>query len=323
MVSTTIGLLGASTIAPVAVVGPASQRPDAEVAVVAARDVERAARFAQRWGIPRVAASYHDVVEDPAVDLVYVSTAAVDHAAWTIAALEAGKDVLCEKPAVTTLADAHAVAAVAERSGRLVVEGFHDQWHPLAAWVRDVVTAADFGPVERLAGTVIGHRPPLPGSVLHDAALGGGALRHSGCYAVHWMRLLTGEEPVVEAFRPTLGPFGADEESVLDLAFPSGAVGRVVSSFARDRTMADPPELVVESRSHRLEVSGLIVPHAGHRAVLDGVDRREEGRGPRTTYDHQLDAVLAARTDPMLARTLRDDLVGQAAVLAAASSRSR
>jgi predicted dehydrogenase len=315
-----IGLLGASSIAPSAIVEPAGRRTDVEIVSVAARRAGAAEAFARRWGITRAETRYETVLDDPAIDVVYVSLAAGDHAAWTIASLEAGKDVLCEKPAVLTEVEALAVAAAAERSGRLVVEAFHYRWHPLFARVRALVAEADFGRVERMSSSIVGSRPFVAGSVLHDPALGGGVLRHSGCYSVHWMRLLAGAEPVVTAFDPAPGPLGADVSSTLDLAFPGGVVGRVASSFERDRMADDPPDLVVESARSRIEVIGLIAPHHGHSVRLRRAGETPElfTVGGRTSYDHQLAAFLAAREDPSPGRVLRQDLVDQAAVLDAA-----
>ena len=315
-----IGILGASSIAPPGIVEPSRRRTDVEVVSVGARRPGAAEAFAEQWRIPRSESSYEAVVEDPAIDVVYVSMAASDHAAWAIAALDAGKDVLCEKPASLTVQDARTMALASERSGRLLVEAFHYRWHPLFARLRELVAAEDFGPIESMSSSIIGSRPFLPGSVLHDPALGGGVLRHSGCYAIHWMRSLAGVEPRVAGCDQVRGPRGADASSILDLEFPGGTRGRVTSSFERDRGGDEPPELVVESATSRIEVEGLIVPHHGHTVRLHraGDAFRQFTVAGGTSYDHQLDAFVGARCDPDAARAFRHDLVAQAAVLEAA-----
>ncbi|WP_286346272.1 Gfo/Idh/MocA family protein [Frondihabitans sucicola] len=319
-----IGILGASSIAPSAIVEPAARRTDVEVVAVAARRPGAARSFAERWRIPRAEGSYEAVLDDPAIDVVYVSLAASDHARWTIAALEAGKDVLCEKPASPSAQEALEMVGAAERAGRLLVEAFHYRWHPLFARVREIVSADSFGSIESMTSAVIGRRPFVGGSVLHDPALGGGVLRHSGCYAVHWMRLLAAGEPRVTGFAQQKGPLGADASSVLDLTFPGDARGRITSSFERDRTDDDPPDLVVESATSRIDVRGLISPHHGHSVRLEREGAASESFtvGGRTSYDHQLDALVAARADPGAAALFARDLVAQAAVLGAAYARS-
>src|SRR3989442_1693010 len=97
------GILGAARIAPMALVKPARGVAGVSVVAVAARDPERARRFAARHGIPRVAPSYEALLADPEVDAIYNPLPNALHARWTIRALEAGKHVLCEKPFSATV----------------------------------------------------------------------------------------------------------------------------------------------------------------------------------------------------------------------------
>ena len=93
-----IGVLGAARIAPNALVKPARRTGSAEVTAVAARDPARAKAFARKQGIPRVLPTYADVVADPDIDAVYNPLPNGLHGYWTLAAIAAGKHVLCEKP---------------------------------------------------------------------------------------------------------------------------------------------------------------------------------------------------------------------------------
>src|ERR1700742_674073 len=92
-----IGVLGASRIAETGIVGPAHELGH-RLGAVAARDPQRAQLFAEKYGVERVLASYHDVVNDPEVDVVYNPLANALHAPWNLAAVAAGKPVLSEKP---------------------------------------------------------------------------------------------------------------------------------------------------------------------------------------------------------------------------------
>ncbi|MCB0963712.1 MAG: Gfo/Idh/MocA family oxidoreductase, partial [Acidimicrobiales bacterium] len=94
MASLRIGVLGAARIAPQALLKPAADHPDVEVAAVAARDRSKAERFAAKHGIDRVHGSYEDLVADPEIDAVYNPLPNGLHGRWTTAALEAGKHVL-------------------------------------------------------------------------------------------------------------------------------------------------------------------------------------------------------------------------------------
>lgn len=105
-----IGVLGAAGIVPSALVKPARGNAEVEVAAIAARDPQRAAEFATKHGIPKVHATYEDLLADPSVDAVYNPTPNGLHGRWTLAALKAGKHVLCEKPFTANADEAAAVA---------------------------------------------------------------------------------------------------------------------------------------------------------------------------------------------------------------------
>src|SRR5690242_1286946 len=108
-----IGTLGAARITPAALVRPAARRGDAVVVAVAARDRAKAERFAAKRRIPKVHDSYRALLDDPDVEAVYNPLPNGLHGYWTIAALEAGKHVLCEKPLTANAEEAEAVAAAA------------------------------------------------------------------------------------------------------------------------------------------------------------------------------------------------------------------
>ncbi|MBW2314770.1 MAG: Gfo/Idh/MocA family oxidoreductase, partial [Deltaproteobacteria bacterium] len=124
-----VGVLGAARIAPMALLRPARQVPGVEVSAVAARDVDKARRFAGKHGIPRVFESYDALLADPDVDAVYVPLPNGLHADWTIRAIEAGKHVLCEKPFTANAGEAERVAKAARASDRVVMEAFHWRYH--------------------------------------------------------------------------------------------------------------------------------------------------------------------------------------------------
>ena len=110
------------------------------MAAIAARDPERAAAFARKHGIPRVLDTYEDLVNDPDVDAIYNPLPNGLHGQWTVAALNAGKHVMCEKPFTANADEARAVAeADNAHPGLVVMEAFHYQYHPLAKRVVEIV----------------------------------------------------------------------------------------------------------------------------------------------------------------------------------------
>ncbi|HWX36724.1 MAG TPA: Gfo/Idh/MocA family oxidoreductase, partial [Steroidobacteraceae bacterium] len=116
------GILGAARIAPDALIKAAQNVPDAEVTAMAARDSKRAREFADTHGIPRVLATYDDLVNDPELDVIYNPLPNSLHCQWTIAALRAGKHVLCEKPLASNASEAEQMAAAANETGKILGE---------------------------------------------------------------------------------------------------------------------------------------------------------------------------------------------------------
>src|SRR5687768_2190668 len=137
-------------IAPPAVIRPARSSTVAEVVAVAARSTERAKAFADKHGIARVHGSYEDLLADPAVDAVYNPLPNGLHGKWTMAALEAGKHVLCEKPFTANADEAVDVAKVEARTGLVVMEAFHYRYHPLADRVVELANDGTLGEIEHI-----------------------------------------------------------------------------------------------------------------------------------------------------------------------------
>jgi predicted dehydrogenase len=111
-----IGTLGAARVTPGALIKPARVVAEAEVVAVAARDPARAEKFARKHKIPKVHATYEDVIADPEVDAIYNPLPNSLHAEWTLKAI-ARQACPGEKPFTSNAAEAETVAAAAESSG--------------------------------------------------------------------------------------------------------------------------------------------------------------------------------------------------------------
>ena len=206
---TRIGTLGAARIAPTALLKPARDVHGVEVMAVAARDRSKAHAFATKHAIPRVLDSYEQLIADPEIDAIYNPLPNGLHAEWTIAALEAGKHVLCEKPFTANAHEAEAVAAVAARHPELVLmEAFHWRYHPLAERIRGIIASGELGKVRNIE-TYMCIPLPLPNDIRFDIGLAGGALMDTGCCAIHQLRTFAdatgaGEPHVAKAEAKTL-----------------------------------------------------------------------------------------------------------------------
>jgi predicted dehydrogenase len=183
-----------------------------------ARDVGRA----QALGPVRAHGSYDDVVASPDVDAVYVALSNDAHLPWTLAALRAGKAVLCEKPLGLTAAEVDEMTAVAHETGGLLVEASWYRWHPRVRLAQQTLT--DIGTVRHVtAGFTFAGQ--LEGNYRLDPALGGGALYDVGCYAVSACLWAIGRGlPDEVVARSELSPGGVDLDTRAILTWD--AVGR-------------------------------------------------------------------------------------------------
>ena len=295
-----IGILGAARIAPAALIKPARNLDEAEVGAVAARDRNRADAFASKHGIPLVRDSYAALIADTEIDAIYNPLPNGLHAEWTIAALEAGKHVLCEKPFTANAKEAEEVAAVAARTGRVVMEAFHYRYHPLAKRMREIVESGELGGIRRVE-TALCFPLPKFSDIRYQYDLAGGATMDVGSYSVHMARLLGCEEPSVRSAEAKLRTPDIDRAMQAELAFPSGHTGRITCSMWSSwflKTYAR-----VTGDRGELRVINPTTPQLWHRMRVksDGTTRTE--RFPRRpTYEYQLEAFCAAvlRDEPTL-----------------------
>ncbi|WP_245601567.1 Gfo/Idh/MocA family protein [Hamadaea tsunoensis] len=287
-----LGVLGAARIAPAALIRPAAAVDGVTVAAVAARDRDRAAAFAAKHGIPRVVGGYDELIADPELDAVYIPLPNGLHEQWALAAIAAGKHLLCEKPFTSNAAQARTVADAAAASPVTVMEAFHYRYHPLAERMREIV--AELGEVRRVETAMCF---PLPrfSDIRYQYSLAGGALMDAGCYAVHCARLLGPGEPVVADAKALLLKKDPriDRAMTIDLRYPTGATGRVQTSMWSGTLLKIQAKVVGERGE--MVVTNFAAPQLFHRlrVTVDGVRRSEKVPGA-PTYEYQLRAFAAA-----------------------------
>lgn len=308
-----IGALGAARITPGALIKPARQMPEVTVAAVAARDPERARRFAAKHRIRRVHDSYQDLIDDPAIDAVYNPLPNSLHAQWTLRAIAAGKHVLCEKPFTANAAEAAEVAAAARASGLVVMEAFHYRYHPLARRMREVVASGEIGPLRYLEASLCF---PLPrfSDIRYSYALAGGATMDAGCYAINWLRMLGPGEPEVLSARARLHGPDVDRAMSASFRFSGGVLGRMTASLWSGQVLRLDAKAVGDRGVMR--VFNYVSPQTYNRLTVaaDGYTRRERVSG-EPSYTYQLRAFAAAvrHGDPIL--TTPEDAVANMTVI--------
>jgi len=293
------GILGAATIAPLALVNPARENREVEVAAVAARDASRGQAFAAKHGIPRVHESYDALIGDPSVDAVYIPLPNGLHGRWTRAALAAGKHVLCEKPFTANAAEAREIAELAANSDRVVMEAFHYRYHPLTRRVEEIIASGELGKLKRVEAAMCF---PLPkfSDIRYDFSLAGGALMDAGCYAVHMVRTFGGSTPEIVRAQAKLRDPQVDRAMTAEVRFAGGHTGRVRCSMWSSRLLQISARVIGEHGEVR--VLNPVLPNIFHRlSVRSAEGRRVERFGRRPSYAYQLDAFAAAvlRDEPV------------------------
>jgi predicted dehydrogenase len=287
-----IGILGAARIAPAAMIRPAQSSDEVEVVAVAARDAERARAFASKHGVPRVAGSYQELVDDPDIDAVYNPLPNGLHGRWTLAALAAGKHVLCEKPFTANAAEARTVVEAAERAGVVVMEAFHYRYHPLFARARQLLDDGAIGKVEHI-DTWMCFPLPKRSDIRWQLDLAGGATMDAGCYALHMLRHLSDAEPQVTRARARLRSPQVDRLMQADISFADGRTGRATCSMWSWHVLHIGFRVVGDAGT--LRALNPLAPQMYHRLVVRGPGgRRVEHATRRHTYAFQLDAFADA-----------------------------
>ena len=179
------GFIGAGYVASKALAPAVHASSNASLAAVASRDPHRAAALAPE----KVYERYEDLLADPTIDAVYINLANSQHCQWTIAALSAGKHVLCEKPLAVNHQQAKEMADAATKSGQLLIEATWTRWHPRFQRALELVSRGDIGDLISIESAFT-FTADLTDNFRSDKHLGGGSLLDVGTYQLQLWRAL-------------------------------------------------------------------------------------------------------------------------------------
>lgn len=164
------------------------------LAAVASRSLPRAEAFSTEFGPATVHGDYDSLLSDPEVDVVYIATPHPMHREWAIRCAEAGKAVLCEKPAGMKRAELVEMLAAAKANGVFFMEAFMYRCHPQTRMLREMIRSSEIGPIRMIHATFSYGRDSYDTRERRIAsALGGGSILDVGCYGVSMARLVAGE----------------------------------------------------------------------------------------------------------------------------------
>ena len=285
-----------------------------EIVAIASRDEAKARAAAQRLGIPRAYGSYEELLADPDIDAVYNPTPNHLHVPLTLAALQADKHVLCEKPIAMNADEARHLLQVSRAfPDLLVMEAFMYRFHPQWQLAKRLVNEKAIGEL-RTIHTHFSYHNVDPNNVRNKPEMGGGGLWDIGCYAVSLSRFLFGHEPGRVMARLEYDPrFGVDvlASGVLDFG-PGTAtftVGTQIVPYQRVHIIGDAGRI-------EIEIPFNIPPDAPARLWVTQEGKTEEMRIPAADqYTLQGDAFSRAILEKRPAPTPLEDAVANMAAL--------
>jgi predicted dehydrogenase len=203
---------------------------DAELYAVASHNPARARSFAFEYGAPK-SYTYEELVRDPQVDAIYISTTPNFHLENTLLCLEAGKPVLCEKPLTVNAGEAQKLIDTARDKKVFLMEAVWTRFLPIYQTVRGWLDEGAIGEV-RLMNSTFGFNIPFdPQDRLRNPDLAGGTLIDMGIYPISVSQWVMGKNPSAFSVQGLLSETGTDDLTAGLLKYESGAISQFSSNF--------------------------------------------------------------------------------------------
>lgn len=197
--------------------------------------------------------NYEDLLVDPEVDIVYISTTHNTHAEWTIKALQAGKHVLCEKPMSTSFQSAYEMVEAARSSDKFLMEAIWSRYLPGYQKAIELIKDDVIGEVFQI-NAQFGFRmnPADPKERLINPALAAGALWDVGIYPISLAQDIFGDDPLTIKADGILSDLGVEDRCAIQLTYPNQGMAQL--------------SCAIDLKTHN---SAIITGHKGHLMMHD------------------------------------------------------
>ena len=226
MTELNFGILSTSSIAP-RFIAALREADIGKIVALSSRTLEKAKEKAAQWDIPTAYGNHKELLEDPNINIVYISTVNAQHYPWAKAALEYGKHVICEKPCTTTAAETRELFALAREKGLFLMEAEKMLFLPAVLEVKRRIDAGELGAIHMAE---LAHSfPATYNGWMFDAAAGGGPLLSSGIYAVHLLTWLLSPIQEIRGVR-TAGEDGVERQYILSGQLENGTLFSIKNS---------------------------------------------------------------------------------------------
>jgi predicted dehydrogenase len=249
------------------------------VTAIASRNLEKAKVAALSLGIEKAYGSNEELLADPEVDAIYNPLPNNLHHEWTVKAMEAGKHVLCEKPAGLTVEELEDMIRVRDRNGVKAGEAFMVRSHPQWIETRARVRRGEVGDL-RLVQATFSYYNVDPENIRNIPHLGGGGIWDIGCYCVTMSRYLFEQEPLRLVSSIEFDPeMKTDRLAAVILEFPAGkaifAVSTQVAGFQRVHILGTDGHLEVKIPFNAPNDRPLVVAQDRGNILLDEITKHE------------------------------------------------
>jgi predicted dehydrogenase len=210
-----------------------SHLPEASLAGVCSRDIDKAKAFQSAFGAGRAYANLDAMAADPDIAAVYIATPNALHAEQALQAIAHGKAVLVEKPLATSAADAERIAAAAARQKCFAMEAMWTRFLPAVRAVRKLIDGGAIGQIRRIEAELSYRHDEDNDSRFFSRSLGGGAALDLGVYPVSLALLFLGKPRKISGSWQA-SKSGVDIRTSIDLQFAGGAEARLSCGFDRN-----------------------------------------------------------------------------------------
>lgn len=223
-----VGILGAGGIAK-EMAKTIAPLKDVESYAVAARDYDRAEAFAKEWGFEKAYGSYEDMLSDDKVDLVYIAVPHSHHHKWTIEALNAGRNVLCEKAFAANTKQAEEMIALAEKKKLLLTEAIWTRYMPSRKIIDDIVRSGKIGKVVTIDSN-LGYKINMNERMVKPE-LAGGCLLDLTVYTLNFSSMVHGDDikRICASMVPT--DTGVDGQDSVMLEYSDGVMANMFTTM--------------------------------------------------------------------------------------------
>lgn len=305
-----VGIIGAGRIAGVAA-ETLQQTAGVEAYAIGSRTAEKAYAFARRWDMAKAYGSYGELINDPAVDLVYVATPHSHHYDVTREALLAGKPCLVEKAFMANHRQAQDIIRLAHERKVFIAEAIWTRYQPVVGIVRGLIADGRIGQPALITATLAYNM--MHKERIHRPELCGGALLDVGVYALNFVRMFTDAPIRTIDGHCVQNDLGMDLTNAVTMVLENGVVANVQSAATcvgdNIGVIAGPkgnliidninnPQTVTVNGPNRTYVETIRVPQqitgyeyqfsACRQALIDGLSEPREMPHEETLYIMQL-----------------------------------